>query len=138
VKDRRFRFPVSRPDDHAIPSGRPSVHCSIRPDDVSYRPDARHTKHHPSRRRAFSVRTSTVSRSYYSSLYPSGHLNSPSRCLSVIDQLQIFFKFKYGKTDSTVRTMWYPVRTSVSLRQESQFKYHRPDVSQPWSRRACN
>jgi len=29
--------------------------------------------------------------------------------------------------------MWYPVRTRVSLRQESQFKYHRPDVSQPWS-----
>jgi hypothetical protein len=29
--------------------------------------------------------------------------------------------------------MWHPVRTRVSLRQESQFKYHRPDVGQPWS-----
>jgi hypothetical protein len=28
--------------------------------------------------------------------------------------------------------MWYPVWTRVFLRQESQFKYHRPDVSQPW------
>jgi hypothetical protein len=32
--------------------------------------------------------------------------------------------------------MWYPVWTSVSLRQESQFKCHRPDVNQPWSGRA--
>jgi hypothetical protein len=51
------RFPISRPDDCAIPSGRPSVHCSIRLDDVPYRPDARQTKHHPSGRRVFSVRT---------------------------------------------------------------------------------
>jgi len=67
-KTENLRFPVSRPDDRAIPSGRPSVHCSIRPDDVSYRPDARQTKHHPSGRRAFSVRTSTISRSYCSSI----------------------------------------------------------------------
>jgi hypothetical protein len=32
--------------------------------------------------------------------------------------------------------MWYPVRTLISLMQESQFKYHHPDVSQPWYRRA--
>jgi hypothetical protein len=36
-----------------IPSGCPSVHYSIRPDDVPYRPDARQTKHHLSGRRAF-------------------------------------------------------------------------------------
>jgi hypothetical protein len=29
---------------------------------------------------------------------------------------------------STVWTMWYPVRTRVSLRQESQFKIDRPDA----------
>jgi len=40
---RRFQFPISRPDDRAIPSGRPSDHCSIRPDDVPYRPNARQT-----------------------------------------------------------------------------------------------
>jgi len=32
--------------------------------------------------------------------------------------------------------MWHPVRTRVSLRQESQFKYHRPDVWQLWFGRA--
>jgi hypothetical protein len=86
-KSENIRFPVSRSDDRAIPSGRPSVYCSIRPDDVPYHPDASQTKHHPSGRRAFSVRTSTISRSYCSSLYPSGRLSRPSRRLSVIDQL---------------------------------------------------
>jgi hypothetical protein len=61
---------------------------------VPYSPDARQTKHHPSGRRAFSIRTSTVSRSYCSSLYPSRRLSSPSSRLSVIDQLQILSKFK--------------------------------------------
>jgi hypothetical protein len=37
-------------------------------------------------------------------------------------------KFQEREDRSTVRTMWYPVRTRVSLRQESQFIYHRPDV----------
>jgi hypothetical protein len=32
--------------------------------------------------------------------------------------------------------MWHPVRTCISTRQESQFKYTRPDVRQPWSERA--
>jgi hypothetical protein len=93
-KSENIWFPVSCPDDRAIPSRRPSVYCSIRQDDVPYRPDANQTKHHPSGRRAFSVRTSTVSRSYCSSLYPSGRLSSPSGRLSVIDQLQILSKFR--------------------------------------------
>jgi len=53
-KSENLLFLVSRPDDRAIQSGRPSVHCSIRPDDVPYRSDARQTKHHPSGRRIFS------------------------------------------------------------------------------------
>jgi len=48
-KSENLRFPVSRPDDRAIPSGCPSVHRSIHPDDVPYCPDARQTKHHPSK-----------------------------------------------------------------------------------------
>jgi hypothetical protein len=52
-KSENLWFPVSRPDDRAIPSGRPFVHCSIRLDDVPYRPDSRQTKHHPSGRRTF-------------------------------------------------------------------------------------
>jgi hypothetical protein len=43
-------------------------------------------------------------------------------------KLQILSKIKYGKSAATVRTTWIPVRTRFSLRQESQFKYNRPDV----------
>jgi hypothetical protein len=46
-------------------------------------------------------------------------------------------KFQEREDQSTVRTMWYPVRTRVSLRQESQFKYDSPDVWQLWSGCAC-
>jgi hypothetical protein len=93
-KSENLQFPVSRPDDRAIPSGRLSDHCSIRLDDVPYHPDASQTKHNLSGQRAFSVRTSTVLRSYCSSLYPSGRISSPSGRLSVIDQLQIPSKFR--------------------------------------------
>jgi hypothetical protein len=62
---RRFRFPVSRPDNRAIPSGRPSDHCSIRPDNVPYRPNASQTKHHSSGRRTLLSGPSTVSRRFY-------------------------------------------------------------------------
>jgi hypothetical protein len=42
-KDRRFQIPCQPSGRRVIPSGRPSVHCSIRPDNVSYCPDARQT-----------------------------------------------------------------------------------------------
>jgi hypothetical protein len=70
-----FRVPVSRPDDRAIPSGRPT-------DQASSIWTMCHT-----------VRTFTVLTSYYSSLHPSRRLNSPSGRLSVIDQLHILSKF---------------------------------------------
>jgi hypothetical protein len=38
-KSENLWFPISRSDDRAIPSRRPFVHCSIRPDDLPYRPD---------------------------------------------------------------------------------------------------
>jgi len=60
---------------------------------VPYHPDTSDTKHHSSGRRAFSVQTFTVSRSYCSSMYPFGRLSSPSRRLSVIDQIRILSKF---------------------------------------------
>jgi hypothetical protein len=75
----------------AIPFGRSSVHSSIRPDDVPYRPDTRQTKHHSSGRRGFPSRPSTVSRSFCSSLHSSVRLSSPSERRPVIDQLKIFF-----------------------------------------------
>jgi hypothetical protein len=144
VKDQRFRFPVSRPDDRAIPSGRPSVHCSTRPDDVSYRPDTRHTKHHPSRRHTFSVRTSTVSRSYCFSLYPSGRLNNPSGRLSVIDQIRILSKFNLredcfnrpDEVDSRPNALIHKARIAIQIspsgRQSALVRtttYHGPDAS---------
>jgi len=43
----------------------PICHCSIRPDNVPYRPDARQTKHHLFRRRPFPSGPSTVSRRFY-------------------------------------------------------------------------
>jgi len=86
------RFPVSRPDDRAIPSGCPSVHYSIRPDDVPYRPEARQTKHHPFGRRVFPSGPFTVSRSFCSSLHPSGRLSSPSERPSVFDQASDSFQ----------------------------------------------
>jgi hypothetical protein len=42
-KNRRFQIPCQPSGRRVIPSGRPFVHYSIRPDDVSSRPDARQT-----------------------------------------------------------------------------------------------
>jgi len=72
----------------------PSRPDSIRLDDVPYLMDASQTKNHSSEQRTFSVWTSTISRSYCSSLYPSGRISSPSGRLPVIDQLQILSEFK--------------------------------------------
>jgi hypothetical protein len=56
-KDRRFQIPFQPSGRRVIPSGRPSVHCSIRPDEV-FIPTGRQTdQHHPSGRRIFSIRT---------------------------------------------------------------------------------
>jgi len=91
VTSQKNLFPVSRLDDRAIPSGRPSVNCSIRLDDVPYRPDARQTKHSFGRR-VFSSRPFTVSRSFCSSLHPSGRLSSRSGRPSVFDQASDSFQ----------------------------------------------
>jgi hypothetical protein len=56
-KDRRFQIPCQPSRRRVILSGRPSVHCSIRPDDV-FIPIGRQTdQHHLFGRRIFSVRT---------------------------------------------------------------------------------
>jgi hypothetical protein len=106
------------------PSGRSShyVHCFIRPDDVSSCPDSRQTS---------IIRPDDV-------LLPSGHFTVSRRfCSSLIrpdvsaarpDAYQfsngslILSKFQEREDQSTVRKMWYPVRSHVSIRQESQFK----------------
>jgi hypothetical protein len=113
-------FPVSRSDDRAIPSERSSVHCSIHPDDVDFHPD--HSLH-----REASV--PICIRSDVSAAHPDASQYST--------KLQILSKFSYGKIDIIDRTTWIPARTRFSLRQESQFKFNRPDASLPSSGRAC-
>jgi hypothetical protein len=116
---------IGRPDAHlsTVPAIRTTYHTVQTPD----RP-----KHHPSGRRGFPFGHSSVSRSFCSSLHPSGRFSRPSERLSVIE-LQIFFpkanmgrllqlsrllsKSKYGKIVATVQTTWIPVRMCYSLRQ---------------------
>jgi hypothetical protein len=56
-KDKRFQIQCQPSGRRVIPSGRPSIHCSICPNDV-FIPTKRQTdQHHPSGRCFFSVRT---------------------------------------------------------------------------------
>jgi hypothetical protein len=88
----RFQVPCQPSGRRVIPSGRPSVHCSIGSDDMPYRPDTRQTKHHSTRRRGFPSGPFTVSRSFCSSLHPFERLSSPSGRLSVFNQASDSFK----------------------------------------------
>jgi hypothetical protein len=133
---RRFSVPCqpSRRSSHPVQTT--ICHCSIRPDDVPYRQDSRQTKHHPSERRVSPSRPSTVSRRFYPAcIHPDVSVARPDASLYSIS-FRFLSKFQEREDRSTVRMMWYPVRTRDSLRQESQFKYHRPDVWQLWSGRA--
>jgi hypothetical protein len=87
-KTENLRFPVSRSDDHAIPSGRPSVRMTCltvrTPDRPSIiRPNNVHFPSGP-----LLYREATVP-----ALHPSKRLNSTPGHLSVINQLQILSKF---------------------------------------------
>jgi hypothetical protein len=89
-----FRFPVSRPDDM---SSRPNAHLSTIPSvrtTCSSRPDTKQTSIIRPDDVSFPSGPSTESRSFCSSLHPSGPLSSPSERPSVIDQLQILSKFR--------------------------------------------
>jgi len=123
-----FQVPCQPSGRCVIPSGLPSVYGSIRPDDVSFRLDIKQ----PS-----IICPDDV-------LLPSGHLHriekllcqlSPSgRFTARPDAYQfsngslILSQFEETEDQSTVRTMWYPVRMRISVRQESQFKMDRLDV----------
>jgi hypothetical protein len=122
-KSEDFRFPVSRPDNM---SSRPDAHLStvpsvlttchtvrtldrpsiIRPDDVDFCPD-------PSLYREASVPAC---------ICPDGSATRPD-ALQYSIKLPILSKIIYGNTAATVRTRF-------SLRQESQFKFNRPNVCQ--------
>jgi hypothetical protein len=103
-----------------IPSGCPSVYCSIRQEDVSFRPDVRQTS---------IICPDDV-------FLPSGHLHRIEKLLcqlalsgrsstfgrlSVLERFTDSFQVQEREDQSTVRTR-------ISIRQESQFKINHPDI----------
>jgi hypothetical protein len=89
-----FSFPVSRPDDV---SSHPDAHLSTVPSvrtTCSSWPDARQTSIIRPDDVSFQSGPYTVSRSFCSSLHPSGHRSSPSGRISVVELSQILSKFQ--------------------------------------------
>jgi hypothetical protein len=98
-KSEEFEFPVSRPDDRTIPSGRSNhpvrtpICPLLHPSGQRAIPPGRHTdQHHPSGRRVHSVRTLYYNREGSTNLHPSRRFSSTSGRLSVLDQFQISFQ----------------------------------------------
>jgi hypothetical protein len=88
----KTRFPSSRPDDV---SSHPDAHLSILPAVWTTCHNVwmlDRLKHHPSGRRGFLSGPFTVSRSFCSSLHPSGRLSSSSGSLTVFDQASDSFQ----------------------------------------------
>jgi hypothetical protein len=85
-------------------------------------------QHHSSGRRASSVQTFHCIEKFLFQLDPFGRFSSTFGCTSVLDQSLILSKFQGREDQSTVRMMWYLVRTRDSIRQESQFKFYRPNA----------
>jgi hypothetical protein len=121
------KFPVSRPDDV---SSRPDAHLST----VTSVWTTCHSVR-TSDRQASSVRTTgffrpdtyIVSRSFCASfLRPDVSAARPDTYQFSNSSL-ILSKVQEREDQSTVRTMWYPVRTRISVRQESQFKMNCPE-----------
>jgi hypothetical protein len=149
----KSRFLVNRPDDRAIRSRRPSLHCSICPDDVSYRPNALQTKHHPYGRRAFLSGPFTISRSFCSSLHPSRRLSSPSGHPSVFNQASDSFQnYIWEDCCNRLDALLLKVRIAIQIQPSGHlsarsgrgfnrygncgFDFNCPDTCLSWSRRA--
>jgi hypothetical protein len=123
VKDRRFRFPVSRPDDQAIPSGRPSDHCSIRPDDVPYRPDYVHFRPDPPLCREVYIQLASVRTSQQ-------HVQTPLGTRPVSDSFQVPIKERsinrpddvVSRPDARLLKARIPIQISQSGRQSASVR----------------
>jgi hypothetical protein len=127
-KSEEFQVPCQPSRRCVIPSGSPSVYCSIRLDDVSFRSDIRQTRIIcPNDILLPSGHVHRIEKFLYH-LAPSGRFSSTSGRLSILERFTDSFQVQERKDQSTVRTMWYPVRTRISVRQESQFKMNRPDI----------
>jgi len=123
LTSQKISVPCQPSERHVIPSRRSSVHCFIRPDDVPYSPDAQTDQASFVRMTCFPVQTFTVSRSYCSSLNPSGRSSSPFGRLSVIDQLQIISKFNLrvdcfnrpDEVDSNLDALIHKARIAIQI-----------------------
>jgi hypothetical protein len=123
-----FQVPCQLSGRCVIPSGHPSVYCSIRPDDVSFRPNIRQTSIIcPDDVFLPSGHLHCIEK-LLCQLASSGRFSSTSERLSVLERFTDSFQVQEKEDQSTVRTMWYPVRTRISVRQELQFKMNRPDI----------
>jgi hypothetical protein len=127
-KSEEFQVPCQPSGRCIISSGHPSVYCSIHPDDVSFRPDIRQTSIIcPDDVFLPSGHLHRIEK-LLCQLAPSGRFSSMSGRLSVLERFTDSFQVQEREDQSTVRTMWYPVRTRISVSQESQFKMNRPDI----------
>jgi len=116
---KNFKVPCQPSERCVIPSGRPSVYCSIRPADVSFRPDIR--------KQASSVRptcffrpdTYIISRSFCANLLRPDVSAARPDAYQFSNGSVILSKFQEREDQSTVWKMWYPVRRRISVRQES-------------------
>jgi hypothetical protein len=120
-KSEEFQVPCQPSGRCVILSGRPSVYCSIRPDfrqtSIIYPDDVFLPSgylHHIEK--------------LLCQLAPSRRFSSTSGRLSVLERFTDSFKVQEREDQATVRTMWYPFRKRISVRQESQFKMNRPDI----------
>jgi hypothetical protein len=116
-----FQVPYQLSGRCVIPSGRPSVYCSIRPDDVSCRSDIRQTSIICLDDVFLSSGHLHRTEKLLCQLAPSGRFSSTSGRLSVLERFTDSFQVQEREDQSTVRTR-------ISVRQESQFKMNRPDI----------
>jgi hypothetical protein len=133
---RRFQFLVNRPDEPSRPDAHlttvPSVRLTchtvrtpirpsiIRPDDVQFRSD-------PPLCREGSIQLASIRTSQQ-------HVWTPLGTRPVSNSFQVSIKERSSNRPDDVVSC----RTRLFVRQESQFKYHRPDVYQSWFGCECN
>jgi hypothetical protein len=121
ASQKNFKFSVSRPDAHlsTVPSVRTMCH-SVRTSDRQV----------SSVRTTFFLRLDTyiVSKSFCTNLLRPDVSAARPDAYKFSNGSLILSKFQEREDQSTVQTMWYPIRTRISVRQESQFKMNRPDI----------
>jgi hypothetical protein len=120
-KSEEFQVPCQPSGRCVIPSGRLSVYCSIRPDTRQTSIICPDDVFLPS---GYLHRIEKL----LCQLAPSGRFSSTSGHLSVLERFTYSFQVQEREDQSTFRTMWYPVWTRISVRQESQVKMNRLDI----------